>query len=206
LYLFKKTRTYAYSDNDDEPVTWREEVLDQGIGAPVHGIATVLDSGGVNIDYLVIADMSGLMLFNGTYAYPEMSWKIENFWLDLDKNNLRHLQIVNDSLGKKIWFTLPEPYRHIMLHADYRDGMDAKNIRWARWIFDVKMSCITLTETNRVILGGLENVIPGPPDLSGIFSFRSSEMPLESNSRDDYYNGIQKKIPDPTIRTAFLGE
>ena len=37
----------------DEPATWTEETLDQGVGAPVHGIATVLDSGGVNIDFLL---------------------------------------------------------------------------------------------------------------------------------------------------------
>lgn len=158
LYLFKKTRTFAYSDNDDEPATWQEEVLDQGVGAPVHGIGTVLDTGGVNIDFLLIADWSGLMLFNGTYARPEMSWKIEDFWMGLDRNAFRYVQIVNDSLSKKIWLTLPDPYRHMVLHADYGDGMDAKNIKWARWIFDVKMSCCTLIETNKLILGALEAV------------------------------------------------
>lgn len=160
LYLFKKTRTYGYSDNEDVPASWSEEVIDQGVGAPVHGIAFVLDSGGVNVDFLLIADWSGLMIFNGTYARPELSWKIEDLWLSLDRNLYSQIQVVNDSLTKKIWMTLPTPYRHIMLHADYGNGIDAKNIRWARWLFDVKISTICLFETNKLIVGALENATP----------------------------------------------
>lgn len=156
LYLFKKTRTYAYSDNNDEPGTWQEEALDQGVGAPVHGIATVLDSGGVNIDFLLIADWSGLMLFNGTYARPELSWKIEDFWMKMDRNYFNEIQIINDSLGKKIWMTLPSKNRHIVLHADYGNGLDAKEIRWAKWIYDAKITALTLILGNQVIAGVLE--------------------------------------------------
>lgn len=157
LYVFKKTRTISYSDNFDEPVTWQEEILDQGIGAPVHGIATVLDTGGVNIDFLLIVDWSGLMLFNGTYAQPELSWKIEDFWRSLDRNSFNQVQIVNDSINKKIWITLPEPHRKQLLHADYSDGMDPKNLRWARWLFDIKAFTIALIETDKLIIG-----TPGP--------------------------------------------
>lgn len=156
LYLFKKTRTIAYSDNNDTPASWAPDFVDMGVGAPVHGIATVLDSGGVNVDYLLIADWSGLMLFNGIYARPELSWKIEDFWLDLDRNYSQQLQIVNDSLGKKIWITLPTPIREQMLHADYANGLDAKNIRWAKWIFDAKIATITLINTDTLIMGALE--------------------------------------------------
>jgi len=157
LYLFKQTRTFGYSDNNDEPVTWQEEVLDQGIGCAVHGIASVLDSGGVNTDFLIIVDWSGLMLFNGTFAQPAMSWKIEDFWKTIDRNYYHQIQIVNDSLNKKIWITLPEPYRKMLLHADYSNGMNAKDIRWSRWVFDIKPFTITLIENDKLIIG-----TPGP--------------------------------------------
>lgn len=157
LYLFKKTRTYGYADNEDEPATWKPEKIDEGIGAPVHGIAQVLDTGGINIDYLLIADMSGFMLFNGTYARPELSWKIEDFWQSIDKNGFRHIQVMNDSINKKIWMTLPDPNRHHMLHLDYTQGLDPKNVKWARWIFDVKVSTIAIIETTKLIVGALEN-------------------------------------------------
>jgi len=157
LYVFKNTRTIAYSDNYDVPASWQEEVLDQGIGAPVHGIATVLDTGGVNIDFLLIVDWSGLMLFNGTYAQPEMSWKIEDLWRSLDRNRFNEIQIVNDSLNKKIWITLPSPMYKTVLHANYQNGMSSKDIRWSKWIFDVNVRAIALTETDRLVLG-----TPGP--------------------------------------------
>jgi hypothetical protein len=157
LYLFKKTRTFAYSDNNDVPASWHEEVLDQGIGAPVHGIATVLDTGGVNIDFLVIIDWSGLMLFNGTYAQPELTFKIEDFWRGLDRNEFHNMQIVNDSINKKIWISLPEPHRKEMLHANYQNGMAGNTVRWARWIFDIKAFTIALIETDRLVIG-----TPGP--------------------------------------------
>jgi len=157
LYVFKKTRTIAYSDNYDVPASWQEEILDQGIGAPVHGIATVLDTGGVNTDFLLICDWSGLMLFNGTYSQPEMSWKIEDTWRGISRNEFHNVQIVNDSLNKKIWITLPPPSRKYLLHADYKNGMSAKDIKWAKWIFDVKVFTIALIETDRLIIG-----TPGP--------------------------------------------
>jgi len=158
LYLFKMTRTLGYSDNNDRPATWSEEIVDQGVGAPVHGIGAVLDSGGVNIDYLLIADWSGFMLFNGTYARPELSWKIENFWMSLVRNDFRYVQIANDSLSKKVWITLPPPYQHMMLHADYGNGIDAKNIRWARWSFDVKLSTIAMIDTNKLVMGAIASL------------------------------------------------
>jgi hypothetical protein len=157
LYLFKKTRTFAYSDNSDEPATWKEELLDQGVGCPVHGIATVLDSGGVNVDFLLVADFSGLMLFNGTYARPELSWKIEDYWTSIVHNNFRQIQFVNDSLNKKIWMVLPDPNRNHLLFADYANGLDAKNIRWSRWIYPAEMSTVTLIETDKVVLGAFKN-------------------------------------------------
>ena len=157
LYLFKRTRTFAYSDNGDEPSSWQEEVLDQGVGAPVHGISTVLDTGGVNVDFLLIADWSGLMIFNGTYARPELSWKIEDFWLALNRFEFRNVQLVNDSLSKKIWMTLPPPNQHVLLHANYGDGLDAKNIKWSKWTSQLNISCICLIDTNKVVLGAIAN-------------------------------------------------
>lgn len=156
FYLFKKTRTVAYVDNNNEPASWEQDIVDQGVGVSIHGIATVLDSGGVNVDFLLMIDYSGLMIFNGTYTRPEMSWKIEDYWFALGRNNFREMQIMNDSLGKKIFITLPSPTRHKMLFADYQNGLDAKNLRWAEWVFDAKISTITLMETNKLIIGALE--------------------------------------------------
>ena len=153
LYLYKQNRTYAVSDNQDEPSTWGPvEVLDQGIGAPVHGIAEVLDSGGVNIDYLIIGDWSGLMLFNGTYARPELSWKIENLWMSFPKNSFHKLQVVNDSIRKKLWILHPASLGIVLL-ADYGNGLNPKDIRWAIWNFEgANITSLALIRTDLMVM------------------------------------------------------
>jgi hypothetical protein len=195
LYLFKRTRTYGYVDNLDEPATWKEKVIDQGVGAPVHGVGTVLDTGSANIDFLLIGDWSGLMLFNGVYARPELSWKIENYWLGLNRNAFRNLQVINDSLAKRIYITLPDTSQKFILQGDYKRGLDPKNIKWTRWVFDVDVTSICLIDTNKVIIGmGTSG--------GGIYYINS----LKAARHDSYNNGVEKKIPDPVIRTALLGE
>jgi len=150
LYLFKQTRTYAVNDNGDVPSTWQPFAIDQGIGASVHGIGTVLDSGGVNIEYLLIVDYSGLMVFNGTYARPELTWKIQDAWLAMDRAFFGLIQIMNDSLNQLIYITLPSKR---MFHANYANGLDAKNIRWAHWRFDIETTSIALINTDTLIIG-----------------------------------------------------
>jgi hypothetical protein len=156
LYLFKRTRTWGYSDNQDVPATWQSTIIDQGIGAPVHGVAEVLDSGGVNADFLLIADFSGLMLFNGSYSDTPLSYKIDDYWDAMERLDYEQIQIVNDSLTKRIWMTVPDPNRYHVLHANYEEGLDPEKIKWAKWIYDAKISSLCLTNINRLIVGAIE--------------------------------------------------
>jgi hypothetical protein len=150
LYVFKQIRTYGVPDNGDYPASWPVAVLDQGIGAATHGIAAVLDSGGVNIDYLIIVDYSGVMLFNGSFQRPELSYKIKDYWMNLDRDFFYSIQILNDSLSQIIYATLPNQR---LLVGYYENGLDAKSIKWSIWKFDVEVSTITLINTNTLIIG-----------------------------------------------------
>jgi hypothetical protein len=152
LYIFKQVRTYAVADNGDVPSSWSVIVVDQGIGCPIHGIAEVLDSGGVNIDMLLISDFSGIMGFNGTYSRPELSYKIQDFWLRQDRNLFHRYQILNDTIKQVIYFVMPD---YSMLIGDYSVGLDPKNIKWMKWDFDIDVSSIALIGANRLILGAL---------------------------------------------------
>lgn len=151
LYVFKRTRTYATIDNGDEPSTWSVIPVDQGVGCPVHGVATVLDSGGVNVDFLLIADYSGIMMFNGAYSRPELSYKIADLWLALDRNEFDRYQFVNNSLGQKIYLCIPSEGR--ILHGDYRWGFNPKDIKWMPWQFDIETTSIALVETDVLVIG-----------------------------------------------------
>src|SRR5574339_282835 len=150
LYTFKATRTMAWVDNGDVPSTWQGNWIDQGVGASVHGIAFVLDSGGVNIDYLLVVDYSGIMIFNGYYARPELTWKIQDFWFELERNDFANIQIMNDSLTQKLYMTLPDKR---MLVGDYKNGLNPKDIRWTPWSFDIETTTITLVDTNTLVIG-----------------------------------------------------
>ncbi len=151
LYLFKQVRTYASVDNGDAPATWSGPIpVDQGKGAPIHGIAEVLDSGGVNLDMILVADFSGVYAFNGAYGSPELSWKIQDLWLRLDRNLFHRIQIMIDTISQLVYFTLPD---RTVLRMDYSRGLDAKNARWAKWSFGIEVSSIALIETNTLAIG-----------------------------------------------------
>lgn len=149
LYTGKRAKTTAFVDNDDVPSSWPMTVVDSAIGFPVHGIATVLDSGGSSVDYLITTSFPGIMIFNGKYAQPELSWKIKNYWEGLDRNNFRLVSIVNDPITQIIYLTLPT---YKMLHGNYANGLDPKSIRWAPWKFDIKVNAIALVNINDLII------------------------------------------------------
>lgn len=150
LYGFKRNRTGAWVDNDDVPSTWPFTVIDQGIGCPVHGVAKVVDSGGTNIDYLITASYKGVMLFNGRYSDPELSWKIFDYWNALDKNEFRKIQILNDTVNELIFIALPNG---LLLQGDYNNDLDPKKIRWYPWRFDIEVTTICFVNINELIIG-----------------------------------------------------
>lgn len=150
LYLFKKTRTYAYTDNGDVPSSWPLTIIDQGVGCSVHGIGTVLDSGGINIENLLVIDYSGVMIFTGIFPRPELSYKIKDFWLSIDRDDFVSMQIYNDSLNQLIYVNLPD--KRILL-GDYSEGLTPETIKWALWTFLAEITTITLMNTDELIIG-----------------------------------------------------
>lgn len=194
LYLFKRTRTVGYSDNQDVPGTWQSFIVDEGIGAPVHGVATVLDSGGVNVDYLLIADYSGIMLFNGAYTRPELSWKIRNFWFDLDRTQFREIELVNDSINEILYCVLPD---NTILVGNYQNGLNPKRIRWSKWNFTFPITSMELIDTSTVLIGGTVNL----SNQSGLYKI------VDIKTNDTLYDTANSlfdvKIPDPTVRFGY---
>ncbi len=150
LYVFKRAKTVGYSDNGDVPSSWPFTSVDQAIGCPVHGIATVIDSGGINIDYIVTASYAGIMVFNGQYSRPELSWKVQQFWFDQDRLEFKRIQFANDTISKAMFIVLPDG---TLLKGDYSNGLDPKKIKWWPFVFDIHVSSVALTNINSLILG-----------------------------------------------------
>lgn len=159
LYVFKRSRTLSYYDNGDVASSWPLVIIDQAIGCPVHGIATVLDSGSTNLDYLVVCSYKGIVLFNGRYVNPELTYKIRDLWLELDRTKFRELQALNDPVDSIIYIAMPDKK---MLVGDYTNGMDNMKIRWTVDQFNIEVTTIALFEINTLIIGSKLRYFPVP--------------------------------------------
>lgn len=150
FYVFKRSKTISYTDNGDVPSTWPLVTVDNALGTSVHGIATVLDSGSSSVDSLIICTYQGISLFNGRYIEPELSWKIDNYWRQLDRNEFRKIQIINAPIQKEIMTVLPD---RTLLRGNYGNGFNLKKIRWAPNSFLMGINTIAIWNIDEIILG-----------------------------------------------------
>lgn len=151
MYVFRRAKTVSFVDNGDVPSSWPLSNVDNAMGCGVHGIAAVIDSGSANVDFLIVASYNGLILFNGRYILPELSWKIQNFWKQQNlKQKSRFIQLINDSVGNKLYCVLTDKN---LLVGDYANGLDPKSIKWWPWDFDVNVNSVCFININELILG-----------------------------------------------------
>ncbi len=150
LYVFKRAKTVAYADNGDVPSNWPLITIDNALGTCPHGIATVLDSGSSSVDFLIVATYQGISQFNGKFVTPELSWKVGDFWKQLDRNAFGNIQIIDAPIQKEIYIILPTKQ---LLMGNYANGMDWKNIRWSPWSFRMGVNTVAIQNIDEIILG-----------------------------------------------------
>lgn len=150
LYVFKRSKTISYADNNDVPSSWQLVTIDNALGTCPHGIATVLDSGSSSVDFLLICTYQGVSQFNGKFITPELSWKVEAFWGNLNRNLFGNVQIINAPIQKEIYIILPTKQ---LLMGNYSNGMDWKNMRWSPWTFRMGVNTIAIQNIDEIILG-----------------------------------------------------
>jgi len=150
LYVTKRSRTVSFADNGDAPSAWPLVIVDNALGTSIHGIATVLDTGSSSVDFLIVCTYQGVSLFNGRYITPEISWKIEQFWKDQDRNEFRFIQIINAPIQKEIYIILPD---RTLLVGNYANGLDPQKIRWSPWSFAMGVNTIGIFNIDEIIIG-----------------------------------------------------
>ena len=142
LYLSKSNRLYAVSDNGGDPGTWTWISIDKGAGTGAFGVGTVLDTQGTNLDYVLIATKQGLSLFNGIFAERELTYKIESLWKRINPAHFDKVQVVIDSISKKIYIAVPldsaTANSHILV-GDYSRSLEPFKVRWTVWTFPSNM-------------------------------------------------------------------
>jgi hypothetical protein len=135
---------------DGNPLTNCQVFRDETIGAPGHGVATVLDSGGVNVDYLLVAGYNGIMLFNGSYVKPALTQKVRDFWLDINRTLFREIEIINNSISEHIYIVMPDG---TVLYGDYENGLGWEDIKWSIWSFNAHVTTLEIINTVQIIIG-----------------------------------------------------
>jgi hypothetical protein len=146
IYILKSKGAYgAQDDFTNEPASWSAPVLiDGGISAKYGSVSKLPNlSGSTTKNRVLIADSSGLLVFDGVFRRPELSWKINSIWNRINKTYFYKIQIFDDPINKRIYIAVPldaatEP--DYVLYGDYSEcGQypDHKNIKWTLWQFNV---------------------------------------------------------------------
>ena len=193
LVVCKKRRLYQATPTSSNAGYWPWISIDRGKGTTVFGLANIIDSRGTNLDYAIIADQSGVYLFDGVVREPDLTWKIRDFWRDrLNQTVLEVIQVAVDPVAKCIYIAVPldsatEPT--YILTGDFQNGLNHEKIRWLLWEFPVKCTSILVQED-----ATLEHPVLSYGSSEGnIYSIDSAVTSDDSVA-----------IPDPMIKTSLL--
>lgn len=132
-FIFKSERGYVTKNNGAEPAVWDVNQIDSAIGTECFGVSKMVDSQGNTMDRFIIADRSGLHLYDGAFKDKTLAWKIEDYWNRISDQYRNQVQVCIDPVKKLIYVNIPldaatSPDR--ILFADYKNGLDPVSLRW----------------------------------------------------------------------------
>ena len=144
LYAWKNLGLYSIRDNGDDPSTWGVNTIDQSVNVGVHGISQFFDMSGVRMarDWTLIADKSGILLFDGILRKPPITENIDDLWQSINYSYYHNIVLVVDEHRHKIYCVFPDttstvPNKFIM--GDYGECPgnvpEANTIKWSIWSF-----------------------------------------------------------------------
>ena len=137
LYITKENSTYITRDQAGEPATWPVVTVDEGLGAYLNGISSILSSQGTSLDFVTIGTRAGLCRFDGIYQRPELSWHIERLWAEPKA-------IVRDPTEKKIYILI-DNYIYVCNYVEQR-------LRWSKWTFSFDVNYIIIDSEGKLNL------------------------------------------------------
>lgn len=152
LYLTKTARTYVTSDNGNSPSTWQTNLIDGNLGCEPLGVSELLDIRGATQDIFLLANRSGLYAFVGSYSEERnLAWKIKDLWEEINPKYFHMVQVQVDPIARIIYIAIPlhaaNSPSHILV-CDYKQGLDAKAVRWSKWVLPVAAPTSIWTETD----------------------------------------------------------
>lgn len=192
LYVNRFDRTIAFNDNGDIPTSWPSATIDQGLGCGKHGLSTVsISAGGVNIESVIMVNDQGIHLFSGTFATPELSYKIKDYWLALPRSDIRtgKVSAFTNPVDQLIYVNIPS--LNTVLIGDFANGMSANKIRWSKWVFGAIPNTMLLFDKDNKLFIGMP---------TGIHYINVGK------TNDTISPSTAVAIPNPTMITALIGD
>jgi hypothetical protein len=102
------------------------------------------------VDRVIVSSRAGLLVFDGSYAGPELSWKVREIWDRINEDYFHRIRIHTDSHSKCLYVSIPlddaVDCSHILV-GDFQSGLDAVSIKWSLWEFPTICPAINLDLT-----------------------------------------------------------
>ena len=161
LYMGKFTGTFSTLDNGGDPSSWAVSTIDAIVGAYNYGISafTVTQPGADTGDIILVANRSGLFMFDGVMRRPELSWNIQHLWLRINFAYFYKVTVAHDPWNHLIYVSVPldtatDP--NTLLVCDYSDGRSFDVVRWSVYSFPWTVSCIGMLYFGSSLTGGVQ--------------------------------------------------
>lgn len=165
IYAYKDTRTFVTQDNGGLLSEWEIDSVDDTMGAGPHSIALVQGSDSATEDILIVGGRAGIRPFNGSYPERALTWKIQELWDQIIKEDqFEKVNIAVDPNNKIIFcgipFSTPDYEVCYVLYGDYSDGLTWDGIKWCPWILYREVDNAGFPMLPTSIITTMENGIP----------------------------------------------
>lgn len=149
LYIMKAVGIFSTQDNGGEPNTWTINHIEGAVGTYQAGLGSISGSqSSLTLNsVLLMANRSGLFLFNGNVGRPALSNKIQDLWDTITISAENTIQIAVDPFNCLLYVLLPlaaATVPNVLLVGDYAMGLTPEDIRWSRYNFPWDPSSISM--------------------------------------------------------------
>lgn len=141
LYIHKSLGVRAVQDNGDIPANWYDYPIDESINTGPHGISEFFNMASIKQarDWYLTADKSGIVLNDGSFRKPPVTFAIDDIWQTLNFNYFHKAVLVVDEQKHRIYCAIPRGSstdNDILLMGDYsvcRGFIPDATTQWAVW-------------------------------------------------------------------------
>jgi len=164
LYAWKNLGVFAIRDNGSVPSEWgKPNPIDQNVNTTIHGVGEFFNLAGIRMarDWSLVADRSGILLFDGVVRKPPITDKINDIWQNLSFGSYHKLVLVIDEQTHKIYCAIPtgtSSANDTLLVGDYNSCLgkipEYLKIKWSIWTFKPGGTLKQPTELGLIFLSG----------------------------------------------------